>query len=208
MQDKKGLFITFEGADGSGKTTQLNLTAEYFKKNNIDFITTRDPGGTQLGIRIRDILLNYQGKIFPFCELFLYLADRSQHIEEKIIPALNMGNLVFCDRYIDSTLAYQGYARGLDIHKIMDLNDLVTHSLMPDLTLLFDIDTKTAMSRLGNNKDRLESEAINFHQKVREGYLDLAKKYPQRIRLINANRQINDIHQEVIQILLKILPNE
>ena len=166
--NKKGLFITFEGTDGSGKSTQLNLAANYLKDRGLEFIQTRDPGGTVLGCKIREILLKYDGNIFPNCELFLYLADRAQHIEEKILPALNAGKIVLCDRYVDSTVAYQGYARGLDIEQIMELNNIVAKSLMPDLTFVFNVSRETAMQRIGSKKDRLESEAEDFHKKVRE----------------------------------------
>ena len=202
MRDK-GVFITFEGVDGSGKSTQINLLTEYLKEKNIDFILTRDPGGTKLGAKLRDILLHYDGKIAPFCELFLYLADRAQHVEEVIIPALNSNKIVLCDRYIDSTLAYQGYARGLNIDEIINLNNLVTHTLMPDLTILFDINIENSMKRIGDNKDRLESEAEHFHKKVREGYLDLAKKDSNRIKVIDSNRQIQEISKDLIEIITK-----
>ncbi len=199
--DKKSLFITFEGIDGSGKSTQLNKIAEFLKEKNINYIITRDPGGTDLGSKLRNILLNYEGKIYPLCELFLYLADRAQHVDEKIIPALNSGTVVLCDRYIDSTLAYQGYARGLNIDELINLNNLATNKLWPDLTLIFDIDPDVSLKRVGDNKDRLESESINFHKKVREGYLELAKQHPNRIKVINANQPIEDIYKAVIQIV-------
>jgi dTMP kinase len=202
---KNGLFITFEGADGSGKTTQIKLLETYLTDKKKNFLLTRDPGGTKLGSKLREILLNYEGKIAPFCELFLYLADRAQHVDELIVPNLNEGKMVLCDRYIDSTLAYQGYARGLNIDEIINLNNLVTHSLMPDLTLLFDIDTNIAMTRIGDQKDRLESEAAHFHEKVRNGYLDLAKKNPQRIKIIDATMSIEDINKQVIKLIEDIL---
>lgn len=199
--EKKGLFITFEGIDGSGKSTQLEKIAHYLDKKNIKYIKTRDPGGTDLGSHLRDILLNYQGKIYPLCELFLYLADRAQHVDEKIIPALNSGKIVLCDRYIDSTLAYQGYARELNIDKLVDLNNFVTHNLLPDLTFIFDIDVESALKRVGKNKDRLESESVNFHQKVRDGYLSLAKKHPHRIKVIDACQEIDKIYDDTINII-------
>jgi len=198
---KDGFFITFEGADGSGKTTQIKMLEDYLTNQKKDFILTRDPGGTRLGSKLREILLNYDGKISPFCELFLYLADRAQHVDEVIMPALNNGQIVLCDRYIDSTLAYQGYARGLNIDEITNLNNLVTHSLIPDLTLLFDIETNCAMQRLVGQKDRLESEAKHFHEKVRMGYLDLAKKESQRIKVIDASKSIEEVHNQVIKVI-------
>ncbi|NLF84392.1 MAG: dTMP kinase [Candidatus Gastranaerophilales bacterium] len=202
---KRGLFITFEGADGSGKSTQLDMAVKHLESKGINLIKTRDPGGTPLGCRIREILLNYDGHIAPTCELLLYLADRAQHVEEKLIPALNEGEIVLCDRYVDSTLAYQGYARGLDKEQILLLNDIAAQSLMPDLTLVFDVSTEVAMQRVGDTKDRLESEGQNFHRKVREGYLDLAKKYPERIVVIDANKSIEEVHREVVEVLERLL---
>lgn len=195
------LFITFEGADGSGKSTQLKMAAEFLQKKGMEVISTRDPGGTPLGSKIREILLHHDGKIATYCELFLYLADRAQHIDEKIIPALQEGKTVLCDRYVDSTLAYQGYARGLDKEEILKLNNIVAQSLMPDLTFVFDVSTEVAEKRIGETKDRLESEAKEFHQKVREGFLDLAKKYPERIKIIDANQDIDKVYSDVLRIL-------
>jgi dTMP kinase len=205
MMTKKGLFITFEGIDGSGKSTQLDLLCELLEKNNIDFIKTRDPGGTDLGLKLRDILLHYKGKMAPLCELYLYLADRAQHVEEKLLPSLKEGKIVICDRYLDSTLAYQGYARGLDIAKILELNSFASQGLMPDLTLIFDITAENASKRLGKVKDRLESEQTDFHKKVRDGYLDLAKNSPQRIKVLNAEEKPEEIQNKVVEIIKKYI---
>ncbi len=199
--NKKGLFITFEGADGSGKSTQLKMAANYFEKKGYNVVSTRDPGGTELGTKIRQILLHHDGFMSINCELFLYLADRAQHVEEIIIPALNEGKIVLCDRYVDSTLAYQGYARGLNIDEILYLNNIVAKSLMPDITFVFDVNTETAEKRVGKTKDRLESEAKEFHQKVKDGFLDLAKKYPERIKIVDANQSINKVHLNVACLL-------
>jgi len=201
----KGFFITFEGADGCGKSTQIELAAKFLKENNIEFIQTRDPGGTALGNKIRNILLNYDGNIAPLCELFLYFADRAQHVEEKLLPALNEGKIILCDRYVDSTMAYQGYARGLGAEKILELNQVAAKSLMPDLTFVFDVSTEIAAKRVGNEKDRLESEGKEFHQKVRAGYLELAEKFPERIVVVDANKNIKEVQQNVINILKKKL---
>lgn len=199
--ENKGIFISFEGADGSGKTTQVKLVSEYLKQKNKDFIATRDPGGTELGRTIRKILLNSTEHIYPTCELFLYLADRAQHIDEKILPALKENKIVLCDRFIDSTLAYQGYARKLDKNIINQLNEIVTHSLNPDITILFDVDTNIAIKRIGQKKDRLESENSDFHQKVRQGYLKLAQKFPERIKVINANQRIEKVFNDTVEVL-------
>ena len=198
---KKGLFITFEGADGSGKSTQLKMTADFFQKKGYEVVSSRDPGGTPLGVKIREILLHHEGKIADKCELFLYLADRAQHVDQKIIPALNEGKVVLCDRYIDSSVAYQGYARGLDKEEIIMLNNIVTKSYLPDLTFVFDVSTDVAQTRVGTTKDRLESEAKEFHQKVRFGFLELAKQFPDRIKVIDANQEIENVYFDVIKIL-------
>lgn len=200
---KKGLFITLEGADGSGKTTQMEKIVEYFKTQKIDFIVTREPGGVDLGQKLRDILLNYDGEVASTCEMFLYLADRAQHIETKVKPALREGKIVLCDRHIDSTAAYQGYARGLDVEEINCLNNIATGGKKPDLTLLFDVDTSIAMERVGNRaeKDRLESEGAEFHRKVRQGYLEIAKKETERIKIINSNLSVEEVWVQVQKIL-------
>ncbi len=196
---KKGLFITFEGIDGCGKSSQIELAAKYLQSKGIDYIKTRDPGGTSLGKKIREILLNYDGDIADMCELFLYLADRAQHIEEKILPALNEGKIVLCDRYVDSTVAYQGYARGLDKEKILELNNIVAKALMPDLTFIFDVSLEVSAARVGEKKDRLESEGSEFHKNVRKGFLELAEKFGDRIRVIDAERSIEEIAADVLE---------
>ena len=204
---KRGLFITFEGADGSGKSTQAEKTAKYLSKNNIENILTREPGGTDLGQNLRNILLNYDEKVSDNCEFFLYLADRSQHVDTKIMPALQQGKIVLCDRHTDSTLAYQGYARGLDKKRINELNNIATNGLIPDLTIVFDVDTEVAMSRIGGNKDRMESESADFHRKVREGYLDIAKKNPDRVRIVNSNNGIEAVFKDTINIITEFISN-
>lgn len=202
---KKGLFITFEGADGCGKTTQLELLRDYLTEFGYDVILTREPGGKGLGEKIREILLNYDGEVSDRCESFLFLADRAQNIDTIVKPAIAAGKIVLCDRHTDSTVAYQGYGRGLDIDRINMLNSIATDGLKPDLTFVFDIDTETAMERVGKNKDRMESAGIEFHKKVRSGYLQLAQKDPQRIKVINASDTIETIHQNVINIIRKLL---
>ena len=197
---KKGLFITFEGADGCGKTTQMKLFAEYLKKQNIDVILTREPGGKGLGEKVREILLNYDGPVSDRCESFLFLADRAQNIDIIVNPAVSQGKVVLCDRHIDSTVAYQGYGRGLDIERINKLNEIATNGKKPDLTFVFDIDVETSMQRVGKEKDRMESAGIEFHNRVRKGYLELAKQEPQRIKVLDATKSINEIHEGVIAI--------
>lgn len=200
---KKGLFITFEGADGCGKTTQMNLLAEYLKKQGREVVLTREPGGKGLGEKIREILLNYDGEVSDRCESFLFLADRAQNIDTIVNPAVDAGKIVLCDRHTDSSVAYQGYGRGLDIERINMLNNLATNGKKPDITFVFDIDTETSMKRVGKEKDRMESAGVEFHNRVRQGYLELAKQEPQRIKVIDATKSIEEIHDEVINILKK-----
>ncbi len=197
---KRGLFITFEGADGCGKTTQMKLLAEYLEKQGIPYLLTREPGGKGLGEKVREILLNYDGEVSDRCESFLFLADRAQNIDIIVTPAVEEGKIVLCDRHIDSTVAYQGYGRGLDINRINMLNDIATNGKKPDLTFVFDIDVETSMKRVGQEKDRMESAGREFHNRVRNGYLELAKQEPQRIKVIDATKSIDEIHKEVIKI--------
>ena len=201
----RGLFITFEGCDGCGKTTQLELLAEYLHTLDKDVIVTREPGAKGLGIKLREILLNYDGEVSSNCESFLFLADRAQHIDTIVKPAIDEGKIVLCDRHIDSTVAYQGYGRGLDITQINYLNNIATSGLKPDLTLLFDVDTETSMMRVGKNKDRMESAGIAFQEKVRHGYLELAKKEPNRIKVFDSRKSIEQLHQEVLAVIASII---
>ncbi len=202
---KRGYFITFEGADGCGKTTQIGLVQEYFNKKNIETITTREPGGSELGVHLRKILLHYDKPVSNVAETFLYLADRAQHIEYKIKPALQDGKIVLCDRHTDSTLAYQGYGRNQDLEKIKYLNSIATMGILPDLTIVFDIETEIAQKRLNGEKDRLEAEGIEFHKKLRQGYLDIAKKEPKRVKIINANQSIDNVLADTIKVIEEFL---
>ncbi len=202
---KRGYFITFEGADGCGKTTQIGLVQEYFNKKNIETITTREPGGSELGVHLRKILLHYDKPVSNVAETFLYLADRAQHIEYKIKPALQDGKIVLCDRHTDSTLAYQGYGRNQDLEKIKYLNSIATMGILPDLTIVFDIETEIAQKRLNGEKDRLEAEGIEFHKKLRQGYLDIAKKEPKRVKVINANQSIDNVLADTIKVIEEFL---
>lgn len=190
-----GIFITFEGADGCGKTTQYNLIAEYLQEKGYDIIKTREPGSKGLGQKIRELLLHYDGEVSPTCETFLFLADRAQNIDVIIKPAVEQGKIVLCDRHIDSTIAYQGYGRGKDIKQAKILNNLATNGIKPDLTILFDVSTEIAQQRVGEEKDRMESAGLEFHKKVRNGYLEIAKAEPERIKIVNANKSINEVFE-------------
>ncbi len=204
-RDKRGYFITFEGADGCGKTTQIQLIKEYLDKKNIENILTREPGGSDLGVHLRKILLHYENPVSNIAETFLYLADRAQHIEYKIKPALESGKNVLCDSDTDSTIAYQGYGREQNIDEIKHLNSIATAGVIPDLTIVFDIDTEIAQKRLQGEKDRLEAEGIEFHKKLRHGYLEIAKNDPKRVKVIDANKSIERVFSDTIKVIEEIL---
>ena len=198
---EQGLFITFEGTDGCGKTTQIGLLKDYYEKQGRTVLLTREPGAKGLGMELREILLNYKGDVSPVCESFLFLADRAQHVDMIIKPAIARGEIVLCDRHTDSTLAYQGYGRELDIEQIKMLNNIATSGLKPDLTFVFDIDIETAQKRVGKDKDRMESAGIEFFKRVRNGYLDIAKQEPERVKVLDGLKSIEDIHNDILQIL-------
>ena len=198
---KKGLFITFEGVDGCGKTTQMELLAKYLQDRGYEVIITREPGAKGLGEKIREILLHYEGEVSSRAESFLFLADRAQHIDKIIMPAVKAGKIVLCDRHTDSTIAYQGYGRGVDIDELVMLNNLATGKSKPDLTFVFDIDIETSMSRVGKEKDRMESAGVEFFEKVRKGYLEIAKQEPDRVKVIDSTCSIEKIAQEVKDII-------
>ena len=205
---KKGIFISFEGIEGSGKTKQSRLLYEYLRKSGYKVILTGEPGGTQIGLKIRDLLLSVENrKMTPVSELLLYNASRAQHIKEVILPALKKGFIVITDRFIDSTKAYQGYGRGIDLKLIEFLEKIVTEDIRLDLTLLLDLDVKIGLKRnRGINKtDRLELEDVKFHKRVREGYLKIAAKELERIKLIDATDSIEEIHLKIIDIVTDVV---
>lgn len=201
----KGYFITFEGADGCGKTTQLELLKDYLKNKKYDVVVTREPGAKGLGEKFREILLNYDGVVSDRCESFLFLADRAQNIDTIVKPAVSSGKIVLCDRHIDSSTAYQGYGRGLDIQQIKNLNSIATGGMLPDLTIVFDIDIETSMQRVGKNKDRMENSGVEFFNRVRNGYLELAKQEPDRIKVVDSTGSIEDIHKHVVSLVSNLL---
>ncbi|MGM9993861.1 MAG: dTMP kinase [Candidatus Avigastranaerophilus sp.] len=202
---KKGLFITFEGADGSGKTTQLNKIKDLLVEQGFDVVVTREPGSLDIGQKIRNILLHQEGFVSDRCEMFLFLADRSQHVDELIKPAVEQGKIVLCDRHTDSTVAYQGYGRGQDIELLKRLNKIAVDGIVPDLTLLFDVSTQTAQDRVGSEKDRMESAGAKFHSRVRNGYLELQKENPDRIKIIDANNDIDKVFEDTKNIVVKLI---
>ncbi len=202
---QKGLFITFEGADGCGKTTQLNNVKSFLEEKGFDVVVTREPGALEIGQKIRNILLHHDGIVSDRCEMFLFLADRAQHVETFIKPAIDEGKIVLCDRHTDSTIAYQGYGRGQDIDLLKRLNDIAVNSVKPDLTLLFDVSTEVAQGRVGNEKDRMESAGIEFHKKVRAGYLELQRQECDRIKLVDANNSIGKVFEDTKNIVNELI---
>lgn len=199
------LFITFEGADGCGKTTQIELVNKYLQEKGYKTLVTREPGAKGLGEKLREILLNYEGEVSPNCESFLFLADRAQHVDCIIKPALKNNTIVLCDRHTDSTIAYQGYGRQLDIQEIKKLNDIAVNGLKPDLTIVFDIDIETSMQRVGKTKDRMESAGMEFFNRVRNGYLAIAQEEPNRVKVINSADTIENIHTKVIELVEEVI---
>ena len=197
---KHGLFITFEGADGCGKTTQIKLFTEYLQKNGYEVVLTREPGSKGLGENIRKILLDYDGEVSPVCESFLFLADRAQNVDIIVKKNIEKGKIVISDRHIDSTVAYQGYGRKLDLEQIKELNNSATSGLKPDLTFVFDIDIETSMQRVGKTKDRMEASGKEFFERVQNGYLEIAKNEPNRVKVINANDTVENINKQVISL--------
>ncbi len=206
---KTGLFITFEGIEGCGKTTQMNLLSDYLKNEGFPVLKTREPGGTKIGEKIRDILLNPDNKkMANETEILLYGASRTQHIEEIIKPALKSGKIVLCDRYADSTLAYQGFGRNMGISFIKRAYRLSLGTIQPDLTILLDLDVKAGLDRIKNRKggnDRIEKEKIAFHNRVRKGYLKLAKASRGRIKVVRADKRIDEIQKEIKDIVIRKL---
>jgi dTMP kinase len=206
----KGMFITFEGIEGSGKSTQIALLANYLTASGVRHVLTREPGGTLIGDQVRKILLDPENRsLDPKAELLLYAAGRAQHLRELIMPALAGGTNVLCDRFSDATLAYQGYGRGLDIEMIRSLDRMVTAGMRPDLTLLFDIAAASGIARArGRNTSRgleaearFENEELAFHERVRQGYLMLAAQEPDRIRIVDASSTPETIQERVRQIV-------
>jgi len=194
---RDGYFITFEGIDGCGKTTQLKLAEKYLTENERHPLVIREPGSTPLSEKIRKILLNGEMYINPVSELMLYVAARAELTNDIIIPALEEGRIILCDRFFDSTTAYQGYGRDLDIDTIYGLHELSVGKYRPDLTFLVDVDYATSLTRRKKTADRLESESKEFFEKVRRGFLEVSKREPERVVVINGNNSIDDIFSEV-----------
>ena len=198
----KGLFVTFEGGDASGKTTQIGLLAEWLRGKGHTVLVTREPGGSDLGNELRDIVLHRRGFIAPRAEALIYAADRAHHIHEIVRPALQRGEVVLQDRYLDSSVAYQGAGRVLDPVEVRNLSLWATEELMPEVTILLDVPAGIGAKRQASEErqyDRLEAEALDFHERVRESYVGLAHAEPERFEVIDGTASIEDIHQLITQ---------
>jgi len=206
-------FITFEGIEGSGKTTQIQMLSNHLEERGIDHLLTREPGGTPIGDQVRGLVLNPDNTAMtPTCELLLYAAARAQHIEQVIHPALLAGRLVLCDRFKDATMAYQGSGRGIRLDLIDALHGLETLSIQPDLTILFDIEARVALERARardhtrpRDQTRFEQESLEFHERVRSGYLELARREPGRFVVVNARGTLEEVHRRVVESMDRFL---
>lgn len=205
------MFITFEGIEGAGKSTMMALLANHMRQTGDTPVMTREPGGSRLGKRLRAMLLDCrQEGLSCRAELCLFLADRAQHIAEVILPALEAGQSVFCDRFVDSTLAYQGYGRGMNIEELKSVNEAAVGPLMPGLTFLLDLPVQEGLGRAGErnriegtviSEGRFDSESLDFHERVRKGYLELAKMNPERIVVVNADRPPEEVFVDCVKTL-------
>lgn len=211
---KRGLFITFEGCEGCGKSTQSLLLFNLLTSHGIAAVHTREPGGTSLAEKVRHILLDPESTISPMAELLLYEAARAQHADELIRPSLKAGKIVICDRYIDATLAYQGYGRKLDRQVIAQLNAIAARDAVPNLTICLDIPVEKGLERArslkkdpfgGGQGDRLEREEISFHRRVRNGYRALARQFPRRIKILPTGATVESTHAAIMKIVTPVL---
>lgn len=199
-----GFFITIEGPEGSGKSTLTKGIIEFLKSKCYEVVYSREPGGTALGEKIRDILLISSNEMDPMTEVFLFLAARRENVSKNILPALRNGKVVICDRYTDSTLAYQGYGRGLKIKLLRRLNKMATSGIKPDITLIVDIDPETGFQRIsGKSFDRIEKETLDFHKRVREGYLKIAKIASKRVKVLDGTKDPKELLRDALSHVLK-----
>jgi dTMP kinase len=199
---ERGSFIVFEGGEGAGKTTQMEALVKWLQARGEHVVTTREPGGTRIGERIREILLDpAAAEIDPRAEALLYAADRAQHVKDVIAPALSSGRVVVSDRFIDSSLAYQGVARGLGIDEIFQISEWATGGVLPDVVFYLAIDPRDGLARAGDDPDRIEQEEVAFHEKVAEGYAQLAQRFPMRFVVVDAAKPPSQVHAEVLESL-------
>jgi len=190
------MFVTFEGLDGCGKTTQAVLLADALRGDGVEVVSTREPGGTPLGEAIRDLVL-HGGHVAPWAEAALYAASRAQHVDGVIRPALERGATVVCDRYVDSSVAYQGVGRGLGLEEVLALNLAVVGGLLPDRTVLVEIDPETAAERVGSSGDRIERDGIALWRRVADAYRTLAERYPERYVVVDGRRSVAEVAEEI-----------
>lgn len=205
----KGIFITFEGPEGSGKTTIIGNVEKELISKGYKVKKTREPGGSKISEDIRRVILDVNNtEMDGVTEALLYAASRRQHLTEIVIPHLNEGYVVLCDRYIDSSLAYQGYARHLGIKEVLQINQFATSGLMPDLTIYVDVSPEVGLNRIASNhrnQNRLDLESLNFHKLVQSGYLEVYKMFPERIKVINGERDLNTVENDVKEVIMKFL---
>lgn len=198
MNKYKGKLITFEGSEGSGKSTQIALIREYLNKYYKNVMLLREPGGVKISEDIRGMLLDVNNKdMCSECETLLYMAARAQLIEEVLKPELKKGTIILCDRFLDSTIAYQGYGNGVDIKTIKQIGKFATQGISPDLTLIFDIDAKKGLARINREKDRIELRKIDYHRKVQKGYLELAKQEPKRVKVVRVDKSKEEVFLDI-----------
>ncbi|MGB4627030.1 MAG: dTMP kinase [Erysipelotrichaceae bacterium] len=203
---KKGLFLTIEGCDGSGKTTASLTVIEILKKEGYDVLYTREPGGSDIAEQIRKVILDIDNIAMDIrTEALLYAASRRQHLVDIILPALNENKIVVCDRFVDSSLAYQGYARGIGVDEVFSINQFAIDNHMPDLTIYYAIDAQEGLNRIANRKnlDRLDVESISFHKKVQKGYELLCGKYPERIKVIDATLSKEEVAKKTYELIIE-----
>jgi dTMP kinase len=204
-QEPSGFFVTFEGIEGSGKSTQIGLVREFLEEKECPCLMTKEPGGVGLGEGIKMVVLDrIDLRIDPLAELFLFAADRVQHVTEVLRPALEEGRVVLCDRFTDATVAYQGYGRGVDVRLVEQVNRWATGGLIPDLTILLDCPVEVSMVR-AQGMDRFEREGYEFHQRVREGYLQIARDEPQRVKVVSGEGDERNVLGEILRILSALL---
>lgn len=204
-----GKFITLEGPDGSGKTSVMDGIKKFLDSNNINYITTREPGGVKIAESIRDVILDVENtEMDPHSEALLYAASRSQHFHQKVVPALEQGTVVICDRFIDSSLAYQGHARGLGIDEVYEINKFGIGNKLPDATIFIDVPPSVGLKRLSGREriaDRLDLEDLSFHERVYEGYMIISNKYSDRFKVIDGTQSKEKVIEDAIEIIKSVL---
>jgi dTMP kinase len=201
----RGLFFSLDGIDGTGKSTQCRLLADWLRRRGLDVVQCADPGGTAVGDALRDILLHHRGEITPACEAFLFMASRAQLVAEVIRPALGSGRVVLCDRFLLANVVYQGHAGGLNVDQLWDIGRLSTDGIEPDLTLVLDLPLEDALARRGRAPDRMESRARDYQQRVREGFLSEARRRPDRVHVIDARPPVETVQERIRKEVRRVL---